>query len=1402
MPFDPHQTPTVCLPALPRPLQEPIVRPLRPARATLATLVVLVVVGLPLAHGDRPDLAARPADEPWSTNRQLTLNPNGAPHAMPAVAAGGTNGYAAWFDCSTFIRQAPGCLPFIGFGAWTGAGPLALQASASDNFVARKAYPSIGVDGRGATYVIWLDGRDFSGQFQNADKADVYFSSAPAGGTFSENVRLNAPEGSAQWQDRPDLQVDGAGNAAAVWVGGGAGVSDVFFSYRPTGGSWSAAVPVDENAPSGPRLQPRLAMDEAGNDHVVWVENGSLRYAHRPFGGRWTASARLDDGNWLISDPDIAVDPAGGAHAVWTGARSAPANAALFYTERPAGGAWQPPVWLDFDAAGYGPRRSGSSIDTNDAGDVYLAWLQHDPVGGLFLPAGVVRFGFRPAGKAWGASERVTDRCCPALDYVSLAVDDEGGAHVAWTDERNMHADPEGYRQDIFSASRDRPETAPVEKLTIRGRVYGAPDASETYPVIGAPVSLMRGQRVLRRTLSLPPDGAYVLDDVPKQDGLVISTTLSYAAVQPTTFRITYGRTSPPLPVHLRTFPMQLAEAEGDVTRNLAFTAPSNFDIDARIQPDDLGSLAVAYFHTRQAALLAEALGQTLDLNLPVDVVMYSRDAGVFWHGPITLSADSAGRDAYINVESRSAASYYMDSDRPTNREWHEFGHHVMADALGNRLPWAPNTANHSGYKNPSSTDSWVEGFAEFYAMLVNQEIARSPRPQLYVVSGVPLNMEDNYLAWTNEEFAVASLLWDVHDAADDLDATRFPSGSYRDGVAVDLRSLWELLTRDWGQGIGRPSHAPAGYGHILDVKHLFDVLTAADVGSQIPPGESLTQLEALFVAHGLFDDANGNKAYDAGEVIGRTGGTAQRGRRKAPAQAGSFIAADAVDAATGAPVPIQDFTISRCYAPPLAERNHAWRQRLDSATGRLHFYGPDPQVDATAYIVAHAPGYRPSAPLQVSNADYWARMAAEPADDFLQHTFRLERGSVAYLPAARNGSSPGPVPDVAAADDASVAAVGLRAASNAQADPPAVRCGGGAPPPPPTPGPSPTRRPTATRTATVPIPPTDTAAATATSTATAPVAPTPTATSTMPATPPTSTPSVAGTAQRVAGALTTDPANRARTAFVAGDTVWLWGLVVNDEALAVERDVAFRVTSESGFVADGLSWQGTLSLPPGANWFRFERTVGNDVPPALYELAVKVTAGGESTSRASSLYIASSLGRADDFSDAGSGWPVGASDSSAYGYAGGEYRIAIDSADKTRWTSGGTRGDDLIVEGDVRVDGGVGAAALVLGLNDAGTDFTIFGIHSAGRYGLFRSTDSTWRTLVPWTDSPAVPPVGTSGHLMLARRGDRLRLFVGGAEVGAPPAERIPAGRLGWYAEASVPVLEARFDNFRVYAP
>jgi len=93
-----------------------------------------------------------------------------------------------------------------------------------------------------------------------------------------------------------------------------------------------------------------------------------------------------------------------------------------------------------------------------------------------------------------------------------------------------------------------------------------------------------------------------------------------------------------------------------------------------------------------------------------------------------------------------------------------------------------PLSRNHDGYLNPSTSDSYDEGFAEFMALLMSKyrEHAPDPEPHMYIT----YNIESSYKAWQGagkyEELAVCGILWSLYNE--------------HHGIALDLDQIWDIL--------------------------------------------------------------------------------------------------------------------------------------------------------------------------------------------------------------------------------------------------------------------------------------------------------------------------------------------------------------------------------------------------------------------------------------------------------------------------------------------------------------------------------------------------------------------------------------------------------------------------------
>lgn len=280
-------------------------------------------------------------------------------------------------------------------------------------------------------------------------------------------------------------------------------------------------------------------------------------------------------------------------------------------------------------------------------------------------------------------------------------------------------------------------------------------------------------------------------------------------------------------------------ETAADLQKDLWFEDLEDNAETPAVREDHALDAALIYYHLHQAVRVYRALG----------VAIGPPAVQVFAYSDRPTAAGAAGLD--IN----EAVSDWNAGNAPKNREWHELSHYVMWLGYGGRFPpghyEAPGSdgdingnhipdrdTNHGGYlaNALSSSDAYTEGFAEFMAMVIADQMDALGEPYMqdlvgpyiYTVSGGNtrpqlLNMEINqpqsllrYLSqrtrtafyndlesqrsvpyggrriWrilADEELCVASLLWDLYDPVNEAE---------RDGVQLAPQELWGLLTRTY----------------------------------------------------------------------------------------------------------------------------------------------------------------------------------------------------------------------------------------------------------------------------------------------------------------------------------------------------------------------------------------------------------------------------------------------------------------------------------------------------------------------------------------------------------------------------------------------------------------------------
>jgi hypothetical protein len=268
----------------------------------------------------------------------------------------------------------------------------------------------IAVDPLGNQTAIWVRRVGRSWVVQSATRS--------VGGSWSAPVTLSpAGAGSALVAAGPE------GNVTAVWLlereEGRRSV--VQSATRSAGGSWSA--PVSLSPPRKGARSPQIALDPQGGATAVWEEehSGAIESATRSVGGSWSAPVTLSATGVRADWPQVAVDSQGNATAVWAGRVSS--GSRIQTATRPAGGTWSAPVGIS--RAG---RRlvQDPQIAVSPQGEATAIWQRSN--GSEFVVQGATR----PAGGGWSASVEITAGHGQGGQHLRLVVDSWGNATAIW----------------------------------------------------------------------------------------------------------------------------------------------------------------------------------------------------------------------------------------------------------------------------------------------------------------------------------------------------------------------------------------------------------------------------------------------------------------------------------------------------------------------------------------------------------------------------------------------------------------------------------------------------------------------------------------------------------------------------------------------------------------------------------------------------------------------------------------------------------------------------------------------------------------------------------------------------------------------------------------------------------
>jgi len=187
------------------------------------------------------------------------------------------------------------------------------------------------------------------------------------------------------------------------------------------------------------------------------------------------------------------------------------------------------------------------------------------------------------------------------------------------------------------------------------------------------------------------------------------------------------------------------------------------------------------YHHIAEALeFYKEFLKEEISYKLPIHIFTFTNpmtDQTSYRWGE--LEGENA---VWIQIDGKRSRQW---SEWHPISEYHEFSHYMMHN-LYKKMPSSPlgniTDENHGGYINPTTADSYSEGFAEFMSVIIANHYQRwwieNPAIRNYtsLCTGHG-SLEINNVVWgclgKEEEWAVAGVLWDLYDGSMEAQANQ-----------------------------------------------------------------------------------------------------------------------------------------------------------------------------------------------------------------------------------------------------------------------------------------------------------------------------------------------------------------------------------------------------------------------------------------------------------------------------------------------------------------------------------------------------------------------------------------------------------------------------------------------------
>ncbi|MEK7702833.1 MAG: M12 family metallo-peptidase [Nitrospirota bacterium] len=254
---------------------------------------------------------------------------------------------------------------------------------------------------------------------------------------FQEIKQLGAPvlietndKGSA---NMPRIATDSAGHAIAVWRQATRKLYNIWANQYVTNSGWGIPTMIGTETP-GHAVFPQVAMDSAGNAIAVWQQFNKKRsdiWANRFVSGTGWGTATLietQEGNALF--PQIAVDPTGNAIAVWQQVTKKRTD--IWASRFVASTGWEPPLLVELNDIG---NALSPQIAVDQTGNAIAVWQQSDKKRNSIWANRFI------VGTLWGTSTLIETNDDGNAISPQIAMAPTGNAIAVWQQSNKKETD-------------------------------------------------------------------------------------------------------------------------------------------------------------------------------------------------------------------------------------------------------------------------------------------------------------------------------------------------------------------------------------------------------------------------------------------------------------------------------------------------------------------------------------------------------------------------------------------------------------------------------------------------------------------------------------------------------------------------------------------------------------------------------------------------------------------------------------------------------------------------------------------------------------------------------------------------------------------------------------------------